>query len=285
MAKAIDWGALGRLMRLDRPIGTLLLLWPTLWGLWMAADGLPPIWILVVFCSGVFLMRSAGCVINDYADRNFDGKVARTKERPLATGAVTSQQALILFVVLALIAFGLVLTLNMMTILMSFAALALAMIYPFTKRFIQTPQLILGAAFAWAIPMAYTAINQTIPNSVWLVYAATVCWVLAYDTLYGMVDKADDVKIGIKSTAILFGKYDLAAVATAQAVFLLLLCLFGILQGYSLFYFAGIAIAAGLVGRQLFWCRNRDTSAYFKAFLNNNSVGAVIFVGLIANFW
>ncbi|MEP1741536.1 MAG: 4-hydroxybenzoate octaprenyltransferase [Kangiellaceae bacterium] len=271
----------GLLMRVDKPIGTLLLLWPTLWALWLASPDFPNVGHIAVFTVGVFLMRSAGCVINDYADRNIDGGVARTKLRPMARGSVTQKEALILFIVLALLAFGLVLMLNQLSVILSFVALAIATIYPFMKRVTYFPQVVLGMAFSMSIPMAFAAVLDEIPATAWLLYVANLLWVLAYDTLYGMVDKKDDLKIGVKSTAIFFGEADLQITATIQGMFLFGMILVGTKFGLNYFYFISLLLAAGLIARQIYNCRNRQPDACFKAFLNNNWVGLVIFVGLL----
>ncbi|WP_251358491.1 4-hydroxybenzoate octaprenyltransferase [Kangiella sp. TOML190] len=273
-----------QLMRLDKPIGIFLLLWPALWALWIAAEGIPDYWILCVFVLGVFIMRSAGCIINDYADRDFDAHVKRTKQRPLAQNKISTKGALALFFILVLMAFGLVLTLNKLTIQLSFIAVLLASFYPFMKRYTYFPQMILGAAFAWAIPMAFAAVTNQVPSVSWVLYAATLLWVLAYDTLYGMVDREDDIQLGLKSTAILFGEADLVLVALIQALFLGGMVLVGQRLELSLYYYAGVALAALLVTLQLYACRSRQPEAYFKAFLNNNYVGMVLFVGIAAHY-
>ncbi|WP_196140114.1 4-hydroxybenzoate octaprenyltransferase [Aliikangiella sp. G2MR2-5] len=271
----------GLLMRVDRPIGTLLLLWPTLWALWLANESFPPVSLLVIFTLGVFLTRSAGCVINDFADRHFDGKVERTKERPLANGRVTEKEALMLFLGLSLTAFGLVLFLNTFSIALSVIAIAIATIYPFMKRVTYFPQVVLGAAFSMAIPMAFAASQNQVPMAGWLLYVANLLWVLAYDTLYGMVDKKDDLKVGIKSTAILFGEADLQIIATIQGFFLFGMLLVGARFELNYWYYLGLALAAGLIVWQLYSCRKRKREDCFKAFLNNNWVGASIFCGIL----
>lgn len=271
----------GLLMRVDKPIGIFLLLWPTLWALWLAADSTPTVSLIVIFSVGVFLTRSAGCVINDFADRNFDGKVERTKSRPLATGVVTEREALILFVSLSLAAFALVLMLNSLSIILSVVAIAIAMAYPFMKRVTYFPQAVLGAAFSMSIPMAFAATNGEIPESVWVLYIANLLWVLAYDTLYGMVDKKDDLKVGIKSTAILFGEADLQIIAIIQGFFLFGMILVGNRFDLNYWYYLSLVIAAGLIAWQLYYCRKREREKCFVAFLNNNWVGAVIFCGIL----
>ena len=272
------------LMRLDRPIGSLLLLWPTYWALWIAADGLPDWHILVVFTLGVVLMRSAGCVINDFADRHVDGKVERTKQRPLATGQLTSRQALTLFVGLLAIAFALVLTLNPLTIGLSFAAVALAATYPFMKRYTHLPQVVLGAAYGWSIPMAFAAQSNALPTVCWWMFVGNLCWTVAYDTYYAMVDRNDDLKIGVKSTAILFGRYDRPLIGLLQLIFLLCMVQAGIMLSLGYAYYAGLIVAAGLCIQQQWQTRQRDRESCFKAFLENNRVGLVIFVGLALNY-
>lgn len=271
----------GLLMRVDKPIGILLLLWPTFWALWLAADSFPSVSLIVIFSLGVFLTRSAGCVINDFADRNFDGQVERTKNRPLATGKVAEKEAIILFLVLSVMAFGLVLMLNAFSILLSVIAIVIATAYPFMKRVTYFPQVVLGAAFSMAIPMAFVATNNEIPNSAWLLYVANLLWVLAYDTLYGMVDKPDDLKVGIKSTAILFGEADLQIVALIQGFFLFGMFLVGMRFELNYWYYLSLLVAAGLIARQLYTCKKRERSKCFAAFLNNNWVGASIFCGIL----
>lgn len=268
------------LMRIDKPIGTLLLLWPTYWALWLASDGIPNLLYLLVFSSGVFLMRSAGCVINDYADRNIDGKVKRTKSRPFALGKVSEKEALILFIVLALIAFVLVLLLNTLSVILSFVALAIATIYPFMKRVTYFPQVVLGMAFSMAIPMAFSAVKGEIPEVAWLLYITNLMWVLAYDTLYGMVDKQDDLKIGVKSTAIFFGEADLQITATIQAMFIFGMILIGSKVGLNGYFYTSLVIASALIAWQIYSCRSREPQKCLKAFLNNNFVGLVIFCGI-----
>ena len=273
-----------RLMRTDKPIGALLLLWPTLWALWVATPGVPPLGILVVFIAGVWLMRAAGCVVNDYADRKFDGHVKRTANRPLPSGAVSEKEARNLFIVLVLLAFVLVLTLNLMTILLSVAALALAWTYPFMKRYTHLPQVVLGAAFGWSIPMAFAAVSESVPLSCWLMFFANILWAVAYDTLYAMVDRDDDVKIGIKSTAILFGRHDKLIVGILQVLVLVLMAAVGWLNGLGWPFYASIAVAGALFVWQQKMIVHRDRDACFKAFLNNNYVGLALFVGLAVSY-
>lgn len=282
--KKSNWIHYKHLMRLDKPIGIYLLLWPTLWALWIAAEGVPPLWTLLVFCLGVLIMRSAGCIINDYADRDFDAHVKRTKQRPLAQNLISTKSALTLFFVLILIAFGLVLTLNSLTIKLSFGAVLLASFYPFMKRYTYFPQMVLGAAFAWAIPMAFAAVQNEVPLVSWLIYVSTLLWVLAYDTLYGMVDREDDVKLGLKSTAILFGEADLFIVSAIQALFLTGMLLLARQLELGLYYYLGWLTAAGLVVWQLYRCRSRKTEMYFQSFLHNNYVGMALFIGIVAHY-
>lgn len=276
--------AYARLMRLDKPIGILLLLWPTLWALWISSHGHPDWLVVWVFALGTVLMRSAGCVMNDYADRNFDAHVERTKSRPLATGEVSSKEALALAAVLSLLAFGLVTLLNKMTILLSVAALFLAMTYPYTKRFLSVPQAYLGVAFGFGIPMAFAAHHGTVPGLAWVLLAANVCWALAYDTEYAMVDRDDDLKIGVRSSAIFFGNYDVAAVMGCYAVMLTLLGGAGWRIGLGWPYFAGLAVAAGIALYHYTLIRKRERGPCFKAFLHNNWIGAAIFAGLVASY-
>ena len=273
-----------RLMRTDKPIGALLLLWPTLWALWVATPGVPPLGILVVFIAGVWLMRAAGCVVNDYADRKFDGHVKRTANRPLPSGAVSEKEARNLFIVLVLLAFVLVLTLNLMTILLSVAALALAWTYPFMKRYTHLPQVVLGAAFGWSIPMAFAAVSETVPLSCWLMFLANILWAVAYDTLYAMVDRDDDVKIGIKSTAILFGRHDKPIVGILQVLVLVLMAAVGWLNGLDWPFYASVVVAGALFVWQQKMIVHRDRDACFRAFLNNNYVGLALFVGLAVSY-
>ncbi len=270
-----------RLMRLDKPIGIYLLLWPTLWALWIAGDGKPDLLVLGVFVLGVVLMRSAGCVINDYADRNIDPHVARTCKRPIASGEVTPREALILFGVLCALAFALVLLMNPLTIYLSFVAVALAALYPFMKRYTNLPQVVLGAAFGWAVPMAFAAQTGEVPRVAWLLFVATVLWTTAYDTMYGMVDREDDLKIGVKSTAILFGESDRVVIAVLQLLALGALALVGQAASLDGYYYFGLALAAGLVLYQQYLIREREPAACFRAFLNNHWFGAAVFSGIV----
>jgi 4-hydroxybenzoate polyprenyltransferase len=274
-----------RLVRADRPIGIYLLLWPALWALWVAAEGVPPLWILFVFVAGTVLMRSAGCAINDYADRDFDGGVERTAQRPLATGLVSPREAVWVFIVLSLLAFALVLTLNAKTIANSFVAVALAAVYPFMKRYTHVPQLVLGTAFAWAVPMAFTALQNQVPVVAWVLFAATVTWALIYDTMYAMVDREDDLKIGIKSTAILFGRFDRLVIGVLQLLMLALLALAGDMAGRGSAYQVALVGGAGLFAYHQWLIRKRERQSCFKAFLHNHYFGMLIFAGLVADYW
>ncbi|MEA1063209.1 4-hydroxybenzoate octaprenyltransferase [Apirhabdus apintestini] len=273
-----------RLMRTDKPIGALLLLWPTLWALWLATPGAPPLSILLVFIAGVWLMRAAGCVVNDYADRKFDGHVKRTANRPLPSGAVTGREARTLFVVLVVLSFLLVLTLNTMTILLSVIGLALAWVYPFMKRYTHLPQVVLGAAFGWSIPMAFAAVSESVPLSCWLMFLVNIVWAVAYDTEYAMVDRDDDLKIGVKSTAILFGRYDTVIIGLLQVAMLALLALIGELNHLNLAWYCALALAGGLFVYQQKLMVGRDRDACFRAFMNNNYVGLILFGGLMLSF-
>ena len=269
------------LARLHRPIGNFLLLWPTLWALWLAAGGWPDPRVLVVFVLGVLVMRAAGCVINDYADRNLDGHVERTRDRPMAQGRVSETEALTLFAVLCLLAFGLVLLMNRLTILLSLVAVLLAASYPFMKRYTHLPQAHLGAAFGWAVPMAFAAQTGQIDPVAWWLFAATVVWALVYDTQYAMVDRDDDLRIGIRSTAILFGRHDRLAIGGFQLLMLALLAVVGWMSGLSAPYWLALLLAAALFVRQQWLIRHRRRAACFRAFLDNNWLGAVIFAGVV----
>ena len=273
-----------QLMRLDRPVGTLLLLWPTLWAVWIAGNGSPSVRTVIIFTLGVIVMRAAGCVINDFADRNIDGHVKRTEGRPLATGALSGRQALMLFAGLAAVAFVLVLFLNTFTILLSLGALALAVLYPFMKRYTHLPQVVLGAAFSWAIPMAFAAETNSVPAIAWLLYTANLLWTVAYDTEYAMVDRDDDLKIGVKSTAILFGEMDRLMIGALQGMALFALWLLGRQLSFGDFWLAGLAVAAGLFVYQHWLMRERSRDGCFQAFLNNQWVGLAVFVGLLADY-
>lgn len=278
------WRAYARLMRLHRPIGTLLLLWPTLWALWLAAEGLPDLDVLVVFALGTLLMRSAGCVINDYADRHFDGHVRRTRDRPLATGEIEPRRALVLFGALVLAAGLLVLTQNALTIQLAFVAVALAAIYPFMKRHTYLPQVWLGAAFAWSVPMGFAAQTGGVPPLAWLLLSAVVLWVLVYDTQYAMVDREDDLAIGIRSTAILFDDADRLIIGILQGVLLVDLWLVGRQAGLGSPYHLGLAAAAALAVYQQWLIRGRAPAGCFRAFLNNNWFGLAVFAGIAASY-
>jgi len=273
-----------QLMRLHRPIGTLLLLWPTWWALWLAAEGWPGWHLFTVFTLGVVLMRSAGCAINDYLDRDFDSKVVRTRDRPLAAGELPPKHALWLFTALALVSFALVLTLNPLTIGLSVIAALLAASYPLLKRYTYLPQIYLGIAFGWGIPMAFAATTGTLPALCWLLFIANLLWTTAYDTFYAMVDRDDDLKIGIRSTAILFGSEDRLIIGILQAASTAALLLVGSKIGLSGWYFAGVAVAVALFGWQQWLSRARTREAYFQAFVNNNWVGAAVFCGLLLHY-
>lgn len=273
-----------QLVRLHRPIGILLLLWPTLWALWLAGEGRPPWEIVLVFITGVTLMRSAGCAINDYADRDFDGGVERTKTRPIALGLVSPREALGVFVALSLLAATLLLFLNPATRLMSLVAVVLATVYPFMKRFTHLPQVVLGAAFGWAVPMAFMALHERIPPVAWVLFVATVVWALIYDTQYAMVDREDDLKIGVKSSAILFGRHDNLIVGLLQLTMLGLLLLVGRMVGAGWLYMLGVLIGGGLFVYQQWLTRDREPKACFAAFLNNNLFGMAIFLGLVLDY-
>ena len=275
------FGHFWKLMRADRPIGTLLLLWPTWWALWLASDGTPPWWTWWVFTAGVWLTRSAGCVINDYADRWLDPHVERTRDRPLATGAISGREALALFAGLMIVAFALVLTLNWLTVGMSFIGVFLAASYPYLKRYTHLPQVYLGMSFGWGIPMAFAAVQGEVPLLGWALYVANILWSTAYDTWYAMVDRDDDLKMGSRSTAILFGDLDLVIQAILYALFLAAMSLVGVRAGLGTAYWCGIAVAAGLIAYEFYLCRNRERGPCFKAFLHNNWVGAALFAGIV----
>lgn len=272
------------LTRLNRPIGIYLLLWPMLWALWFAAKGIPRIDVLLIFIIGTILTRSAGCAINDYADRDFDAHVTRTRDRPLATGALSPREALGAAGILMLLAFLLVLLTNTLTVLLSFAAVLLAVIYPFAKRYTHLPQVILGAAFGFAIPMAFAAQTNTLPALAWWLYLSAILWAMAYDTLYAIADRPEDLKIGIKSSAILFGRYDLLIVAVIQATVIGLLAVIGWQNGRGMVYFAGLFVAIGFVLYQLWLAKEREPGRCVQAFLNNNWLGLTVFVALVIDF-
>lgn len=269
-----------QLARFDRPIGSLLLLWPTLWALFLAADGLPNTHVLVVFVLGVIFMRAAGCVINDFADRNFDGHVKRTAKRPMPSGKVSEREALGLFGLLVLVSFLLVLTMNTLTIMLSVVGLALAAAYPFMKRYTHLPQLVLGMAFGWSIPMAYAAQAGELPVVAWLLFTANILWTIAYDTQYAMVDRDDDLKVGIKSAAILFGRFDKIIIGVLQLSTLVLMILIGHSLDLHQVYYWFLLMASGLFVYQQQLIGSREREPCFKAFLNNNYVGMLIFLGI-----
>ncbi len=272
------------LTRLDRPIGIYLLLWPMLWALWFAAEGVPRLNVLFIFILGTILTRSAGCAVNDYADRHFDGHVERTKNRPLATGALSAREALLAAAVLMLIAFVLVLFTNPLTIFLSIVAVILAVIYPFSKRYTHLPQVVLGAAFGFAVPMAFAAQTNTLPAIAWWLYLSAIVWSVAYDTLYAIADRKDDLKIGIKSSAILFGRFDLAMVVLFQMVVIALLVLVGWLAGRGFVYFAGLTASTGFVAYQIWLARDREPARCVQAFLNNNWLGLTVFIALVTDY-
>ena len=274
-----------RLMHLDKPIGSLVLLWPTLCALWVASRGKPDWIVLLIFVTGAVLMRSAGCVMNDIADRKYDSLVERTKDRPLATGEVSVKEAYLLAASLSLLAFCLVLLFNKTTIFLSFAALFLAASYPFTKRFLAIPQAYLGVAFGFGIPMAFAAINDFIPALAWVLLAANVFWAIAYDTEYAMVDRDDDLKIGIKSSALLFGKYDVAAIIFCYVGMLGLLVYVGQFMGYGRYYYIGLIVALLLVLWQYKLIHKRVKTDCFNAFLHNNWIGLAVFSGFVAEYY
>ncbi|MYJ75862.1 MAG: 4-hydroxybenzoate octaprenyltransferase [Gammaproteobacteria bacterium] len=276
--------AIARLMRVDRPVGTLLLLWPTLAALWIAAGGLPPLGILAAFVAGTFLARSAGCVINDIADRRVDGEVRRTRDRPLPTGQVTLGEAFLVLGVLAALCLAIVLTLNVPTRWLALAGAGIAATYPFLKRWTHWPQAALGVAFSWGIPMSFSAINTSIDPVAWLLFAASFLWIIAYDTLYAMVDRDDDLIIGVKSTAILFGRADRAVIGVLQLASVALLVLLGVRAGLQDAWYFGVAVALGLFVFQQRLIRNRDRDACFKAFGNNVWVGFALFAGAVVEF-
>jgi 4-hydroxybenzoate polyprenyltransferase len=274
------WPAIKHITRMDKPIGTYLLLWPTFWALWLASDGIPSMHLLIVFGLGVFLMRSAGCIINDFADRHIDGQVARTKHRPLVSGQLSSQEALTLFVLFIAAAFGLVTSLHWYTIKLSLIALLLACLYPFMKRYTHLPQLVLGAAFSWGMIMAFAEVTGRIPVTAWLLFAANLLWTVAYDTMYAMVDREDDLKIGVKSTAILFGQHDKRIVGLLQLLSLALLFMVGELMAFGWPYHLALVGTAALFSYQQMLIAGREPNQCFKAFLNNHYVGLVVFLGI-----
>jgi len=272
------------LMRLDKPIGIWLLLWPTLWALWIAGDGRPDPRIFLVFVVGVVIMRSAGCVINDFADRNIDGQVARTRDRPLASGQVAPAEAIVLFIALGLIALALVLTLDRLTQALAIVGAVLTIAYPFAKRLIAAPQLILGAAFGWSIPMVFAAQTGAVPRLAWLIWLAVVVWAVIYDTIYAMVDREDDRKLGVKSTAILFAGADVFIITLLQVILMLAFWLIGAAAHLGRWYVAGTLVAAVLFGYQYWLIRRREPERCFRAFLNNHYVGAAVFIGILLDY-
>jgi 4-hydroxybenzoate polyprenyltransferase len=284
LSLATRLGDYARLMRLHRPIGILLLLWPTLWALWFAGAGRPALGVLVVFVAGVVLMRSAGCAINDYADRDFDPHVERTRDRPVAAGRVSPREAVALFMGLSLMAFVLVLLMNRLTIALSVIGALLAASYPFMKRYTHLPQFYLGAAFGWSIPMAFAAQTNGVPAIAWVLFAANIFWSVAYDTEYAMVDREDDLKIGVKSTAILFGTWDRFFVGLSHFITVVLLAWAGRLAGAGLMYYGGLVLASALAGYQQGLIRQRERAACFRAFLHNNYFGAAVFGGLVLDY-
>ena len=273
-----------RLMRFDKPIGIYLLLWPTYWGLWFASNGQPSFKNLIIFTLGVVVMRAAGCVINDYADRHVDGEVERTRHRPIPSGEIEPRHALLLFFALLILALGLVLSTNVLTVQLAIVGTLLAACYPFLKRITHLPQLGLGVAWAWAIPMAFAAEQQALPEVLWLIVVAIICWTVAFDTYYAMVDRDDDLKTGIKSTAILFGQYDLVIVAGLQFMMLLFLVMAGHYFERGWIYMVGLVLAAGYFIQQLLQARGRNKENCFSAFLNNHRVGMVIFIALALDY-
>lgn len=272
------------LTRINKPIGILLLLWPTLWALWLASRGTPSPQLLFIFIMGVIIMRSAGCVMNDFADRDIDGHVARTKYRPLATGQVTTREALMLAGLLGMMAFLLVLNCNTLTIMMAFVGAGLAIIYPFLKRITHLPQLGLGLAFSWGVPMAFAATNQNVTMPDWILFFTCVIWPVIYDTLYAMVDRNDDLTIGVKSTAILFNEMDKLIIALLQCLFFVSMVMVGLMFGLHLIYYVALVISAGLFAYQQWLIKDRTPMLCFKAFLNNNWVGFVIFLGIVLSY-
>ena len=290
--QAIDWAHVREraiqyyyLTRLHRPIGILLLLWPTGWALWVAAQGWPDWPVLLVFVLGVVLMRSAGCVINDFADRHFDPQVSRTRDRPIASGKVNPKEALLLFSALCLLAFLLVLTMNRLTIYLAFGALALAAVYPFMKRYTHLPQVVLGMAFGWSIPMAFAAQTGEVPRVAWLLYVINVLWSVIYDTMYAMVDREDDIKAGVKSTAVLFADADRIIIGILQGLMLLALVLLGRQLELPGVYFMALVVVLGLSAYQQYLIRDREPAACFKAFLNNNWLGFAVFAGFFLSYY
>jgi 4-hydroxybenzoate polyprenyltransferase len=274
----------GRLMRVDKPIGLWLLLWPTLWGLWLAGEGNPDQSLFAVFVLGVFFMRSAGCVLNDYVDRHIDPYVERTRTRPIPSGAVAPAEALLLFVALGLIAIGLATMLNRPAQLLAIVAAGLTIAYPYIKRIVSIPQFVLGAAFGWAVPMAFAAQTGGAPQLAWLVFAVALTWAVIYDTFYAMVDREDDRKIGVKSTALLFGDMDLFVIAGLQVLMLAGLVFVGLRADLGFWFYASVACAAGLMAYHLWLARDRQPAGCFAAFLHNHYIGLVVFVGIVLHY-
>jgi 4-hydroxybenzoate polyprenyltransferase len=272
-----------RLMRLDKPIGIYLLLWPALWALFLAADGWPRLDLIIIFVLGVTIMRSAGCVINDYADREIDKLIERTQHRPITSGEITAKSAFILFFILMLIAFGLVLMTNSLTIQLAFIAAGLATLYPFTKRWTHLPQFILGLAFAMSVPMAFAATNGSVPDSAWWIFSATVIWTVIYDTMYAMADREEDIKIGVKSTAVLFAKYDKLIIGILQICLLFVFFKISEIFKLNVFYDISVILSAFLMIYHQKMIKNREKTACFQAFLNNNFIGMIIFIGIVAH--
>ena len=274
----------GKLMRVDKPIGIWLLMWPTLWALWLAGEGTPDQGLFLVFMAGVFIMRSAGCVLNDYADRKIDPYVERTRTRPLASGAVTPLEALVLFAALGLMAIGLVSMLNKLAQMLAVVGAVLTLAYPFIKRYVSIPQFVLGAAFGLAVPMAFAAQTGKTPELAWLVFGTALVWAVIYDTFYAMVDREDDRKIGVKSTAILFGEVDLFVIAGLQGLMLLALVLVGYQAELGAWYYGSVVIAAGMMAWHLWLARDRQPAGCFEAFLKNHYIGMVIFIGIVLHY-
>jgi len=274
----------GKLMRVDKPIGIWLLLWPTLWALWLAGEGTPDQGLFVVFVVGVFIMRSAGCVLNDYADRKIDPYIERTRNRPIASGKVAPTEALVLFVALSLIAIGLATMLNRPAQLLAIVAGGLTVAYPFVKRFVSIPQFVLGVAFGWAIPMAFAAHTGEIPELAWLVFGTAVTWAVIYDTFYAMVDRDDDIKVGVKSTAILFGEVDIFIIGGLQLLMLVALVLIGYRANLSLWYYTSVLIAGMMMAYHLWLARDRQPASCFAAFMHNHYIGMTVFIGIVLHY-
>ncbi len=273
-----------KLVRADRPIGSALLLWPMLWALWIVSEGRPDWRVLLVFVAGTFLMRSAGCAINDFADRHIDGSVERSQDRPLVTGAVSPKEAILVAAVLAFVSFLLVLTMNRLTVALSFVAVVLAFLYPFTKRFTYWPQLFLGLAFGWAVPMVSAAQTGSVQPVAWLIYAVAIAWALAYDTIYAMVDRPDDIKLGVKSTAILFGKNEVAVVMLIQVAVLVIVAAVALATGSGWMFALGWVAASGVLARQYQLIKTRQAAPCFDAFMLNNHMGALLFAGFFLDY-